>query len=177
MKGGLRIAFRFSGAKVVDRHLTPGSVCVAAQVAEAVGSVDSVTVRVGHSVYPAPPPRPLILSPLVQELRSLLQDLRAGHRLLVIANLILMGLEFEYGGKKKVESAINVSLHVLSTLGRLAARNDPAERRKVEGPIAPLTDAEKQWIKAVLPRLVLQAAGATAGALPSKLTMADLPPL
>lgn len=177
IESGLRISFRFSGARIVDRQPVPGSVTVAAQAAEAVGSVESATIRVGHSAYPTPPPRPLALSPLVQELRGLLQDLRTGHRMLVIANLILSSVEFEYGGKKRAESAIAVSGPVLRTLGRLAARNDPAERRKVDGPIVPLTLAEKHWIEAVLPKLVLQVAEATAGSQPPMLTMADLPPL
>lgn len=177
MERGLPISFRFSGAEVVDRQPTPGSASVAAQLAEAGAAADSLTISVGHSAYPAPRPRPLALSPLVQELRGLVQDLRTGHRMLVIANLILSGLEFEYGGRTRAASAIGVSLLVLRTLGRLAARNDPAERRKVEGPIDPLTEAEKQWIQAVLPRLVLQVAEAAAGSQPSTLTMADLPPL
>ena len=173
----LQISFRFSGARVVDRQPMPGSVNVAVQAVEAAASFESVSVTIGHSAYPSPPVRPLALSPLVQELRRLLHDLRTGQRVLVIANLILAGVEYEYGGKRRTSSAIAVSLPVLRTLGRLAAKNDPAERRKVEGPIAPLTQNEKQWIQAVLPRLVLQVAEVAAGSQPPVLTMADFPPL
>jgi hypothetical protein len=173
----LHISFRFSGARVVDRRPIPGSVNVAVQAAEAAAGFDSVTVRIGHSAYPTPPVRSLVLSPLVQELRGLLHDLRTGQRMLVIANLILSGVEYEYGGKQRTSSMIAVSLPVLRTLGRLAAKNDPAERRKVEGPITPLIQDEKQWIQAVLPRLVLQVAEVAAGSQPPMLTMADFPPL
>jgi hypothetical protein len=136
-----------------------------------------VTVTVGHSTYPAPATRPLAVSSLVNELLGWIRDLRAGHRMLVIANLILTRLEFEYGDRRQAAAALDVEFAVLGTVGRLSAKNDPVERRKVEGAADPLTEAERQWIRAVLPKLVLQAATVEAGAQPPRLTMAGLPPL
>jgi hypothetical protein len=173
----LRLSFRFSSARVVDRQPGAGSVTVAVAAAEAAGAVETATVIKGHSSYPAPSAGPLATSPLVSELLGWVRDLRAGHRMLVIAYLILTRLEFEYGDRRSAASALNVEPLVLSTLGRLSVKNDPAERRKVKGVANPLTEPEKQWIRAVLPRLALQAATAAAGAQPSRLTMADLPSL
>jgi hypothetical protein len=53
--------------------------------------------------------------------------------MLVIAYLILTRLEFKYGDRRSAASALNVEPLVLSTLGRLSVKNDPAERRKVKG--------------------------------------------
>jgi len=173
----LRLRFRFSSARVVDRQPTAGSVSVAAAAAEAAAVAEAANVAVGHSSYPAPPAERLAASPLVNELLGWVRDLRAGHRMLVIAYLILTRLEFEYGDRRQAASALNVESAVLSTLGKLSVKNDPAERRKVKGSVGPLTEAEKQWIQVVLPRLVFQAAMVAGNVQPSRLTMVDLPPV
>ncbi len=173
----LRVCFRFSSARVVERQPTDGSVAVAVAAAEAAGAAEAATVTIGHSAYPAPSAVPLAASSLVNELLGWVRDLRAGYRMLVVAYLVLTRLEFEYADRGSAGTALNAHPLVLSTLGKLSVKNDPAERRKVKGAIAPLTESEKKWIRAVLPRLVLQAATAVTGAQPSGLTMADLPPL
>lgn len=177
LKDELRLSFQFSSARVVDRQPATGSVTVAVAAAEAAGAVETATVIKGYSAYPAPSARPLATSPLVNELLGWVRDLWAGHRMLVIAYLILTRLEFEYGDRRSAASALNVEPLVLSMLGRLSVKNDPTERRKVKGEADPLTEPEKQWIRAVLPRLALQAATAAADPQPSRLTMADLPSL
>jgi hypothetical protein len=177
LQDDLRVCFRFSSARVVDRRLTAGSVTVAVATVEAAGAVEAARVTVGHSTYPAPAAGPLAASPLVNELLGWIRDLRAGHRMLVIAYLILTRLEFEYGGRRWAASALHVEPSVLSMLGRLSVKNDPVERRKVKGTADPLTETEKQWIRAVLPRLIFQAAAAAANAQPPRLTMTDLPAL
>ena len=65
------------------------------------------------------------------------------------------------------------------TLRKLAAKNDPSERRKVAGVVQRLTDAERGWIIAALPRITRQAAEVEAGSDPPKLNMdsPDLPRL
>lgn len=142
----LRVCFRFSSARLVDRQPTGGSVTVAVAAVEAGGAVDTATVTVGHSTYPAPPADPLAVSPLVKELLGWTRDLRAGQRMLVIAYLVLTRLEFEYGGRSAAASALQIEPLVLSMLGRLGVKNDPAERRKVKGAVDPLTETEKQWV-------------------------------
>jgi hypothetical protein len=58
--------------------------------------------------------------------------------------------------------------------------NDPDERRNVRRrrPVEQLTEAERQWLLAALPRLALQVAEVeAAGSAPTQLTMRDLPSL
>jgi hypothetical protein len=171
--------FKYASAQVVDRQSTPrsGSVPVRPEFVETGQAVDHVILKVGHSEYPPPPPRPLATSPVVEELLGWVRDLREGRqRMLVLAFLCYTLLTFEYGGKDERAAAkeINVSANVLETLRRLAHKNDPKERRKVMGrKVEPLTQAERLWIKAALPRLTRQVAEIEAGSSPPKLTMGD----
>jgi hypothetical protein len=59
----------------------------------------------------------------------------------------------------------------LVTLRKLAAKNDPSERRKVAGPIQRLTDAERDWITAALPRITRQVAEIEAASSAPKLNL------
>jgi hypothetical protein len=75
---------------------------------------------------------------------------------------ILTGLESNLGGNRD-EAAARLSLDkpVLSTIGKLAAREDPVHGRaygKAGGAAGPLTEAEVKWLEAVTPRLIRQAA-------------------
>jgi hypothetical protein len=76
--------------------------------------------------------------------------------MLVPAYLLLTRLEFEYGGRDQAASALNVAAQIPRKLGELTAKNDPAERRKVNGPVTLLTEPKRQWLRAVIPRLVLR---------------------
>jgi hypothetical protein len=165
LEAGIRIRFRFKSAKVVDRQPTPGSVTVHVGMAETIEAANSLTVKLGHAEYPPPPPTALANSALVEELLGWVRDLRERQqRLLVVAYLFLTRLEFEYGNRHEAAVKLNVSRPVLDTLGRLSAKNDPSERRKVKGPIQALTETERQWLLAALPRITRQVAEIAAGA-------------
>jgi hypothetical protein len=141
---------------------------------------NNVTVKLGHSQYPPPPSKELATSPLVEELLGWVRDLREGRqRMLVLAYLFVTRLTYEYNTEAAAAAALKVSRQVLVTLRKLAAKNDPSERRKVAGPIQRLTDGERDWITAALPRVTRQVAEIDAGSSPPKLNMGppDLPRL
>jgi hypothetical protein len=98
---------------------------------------------------------------------------------LVIAYLFFTRLQYEYNGEIAAAAALKVSRQIFVTLRKLATKNDPSERRKVEWPIQRLTEAELGWIIAALPRLRLQVAELEAGSSPPKLSTGptDLPHL
>ena len=178
----IRVEFRYESAQVVDRQSTPDSVSVAAhaEAAEAVMVANDATVKLGHGEYPPPPSVALVTSPLVEELLGWVRDLREGRqRMLVLTYLFFTRLKYEYNDAVHAAAALNVSRTVLVTLRKLAAKNDPSERRKVEGPIQRLTEAERGWITAALPRLTQQVAEIEAGSSAPKLNMGppDLPRL
>ncbi len=176
LEQGVGFRFRFSVARVIDRQSIPGVVDLAATVVGKSGMTGQLTIIHRLSAYPPPPAKQLVSSALVEELLGWVRELREGRvRKLVIANLVLTRLENEFSGRKGAALTLRVSMHVLKRLGGLSAKNDPAEHRKVKGPIASLSDAERRWIDAVVPKLVLQAA--TMESQRSMLDMADLPPL
>jgi hypothetical protein len=185
LHSNIRTEFRYASAQVVGTRSTPstpgiGAIDLHVELAETGQSVDNIILTVGHSEYPPPPPRQLAISPLVEELWGWVRDLREGRqRMLVLAYLFVTRLTYEYNSEAAAAVALKVSRQVLVTLRKLAAKNDPSERRKVAGPIQRLTDAERDWITAALPRVTLQVAEIEAGSRPPKLTMGppDLPPL
>jgi hypothetical protein len=99
--------------------------------------------------------------------------------MLVLAYLFVTRLTYEYNNEAAAAAALKVSRQVLVTLRKLAVKNDPSERRKVAGPIQRLTDAERDWITAAMPRVTRQLAEIEARSSPAKLTMGppDLPRL
>jgi hypothetical protein len=176
LEHGVRFRFRFSVARVIDRQAIPGVVDLAATVVGESGMTGPLTIVHRLAAYPPPSAKQLASSALVEELLGWVRELREGRgRKLAIAYLVLTRLEYEFGNRKSAASTLRVSMPILKRLGELSAKNDPAERRKVKGPIASLSDAERRWIDAVVPKLVLQTAAM--GSQPSMLTMADLPPL
>jgi hypothetical protein len=85
------------------------------------------------------------------------------------------------GNRDKAAARLSVDRPVLSTIGKLTAREDPVHGRaygKAGGAAGPLTEAEVKWLEAVTPRLIRRAAEyeARVPSLP-QITMADLPPL
>jgi hypothetical protein len=96
--------------------------------------------------------------------------------MLVLAYLFVTRVTYEYNSEAAAAAALKVSRQVLR---RLAAKNDPSDPRKVAGPIQRLTDAERDWITAALPRVTRQVAEIEAGSSPPKLDMGppDLPRL
>jgi hypothetical protein len=182
LTNSIRVEFRYKSAQVVDRQSTPDSVSIAAhaELAEAIGVANDVTVNIGHGEYPPPPSKDLATSPLVEELLGWVRDLREDRqRILVLAYLFVTRLTYEYDGEAAAAAALKVSRKILVTLRKLAAKNDPSERRKVAGVVQRLTDAERGWIIAALPRITRQAAEVEAGSDPPKLNMdsPDLPRL
>jgi hypothetical protein len=164
LENGIRIQFKYAGA--------PG------ELAGAGTTVSAGAANLGGDWYPPPSSKPLATSRLVEDLLEQVRELRQGRPMLIPAGLFLTRLEAEYGGRDQAAAALNVSSPVLDRLGRLSARNDPLHRRKVKGPPQPLTEAERRWIMAVLPRLTRHVAE-KADSNPPQLNMGDpeLPPL
>jgi hypothetical protein len=98
LTNSIRVEFRYKSAQVVDRQSTPDSESVAAhaELAEAIGAANNVTVKIGHGEYPPPLWKDLATSPLVEELSGWVRDLREGRqRILVLAYLFVTRLTSE----------------------------------------------------------------------------------
>jgi hypothetical protein len=170
LNDGIPIQFKAEAARVVGT--TSGAVNVEAEIASAVGIANDATVRLGLGSYPAPPPTTLAASTLVEELLGWVRELREGRqRMLVLAYLFFTRVTYEYNGEDHAAAALNISRKVLVTLRKLAGKNDPSERRKVEGSIQQLTEVERRWITAALPRITRHVAEVIGGSNPPKLNM------
>jgi hypothetical protein len=173
LEDGIRMEFRFRSARNASGQLV--------MLDGAVEVEEALSLTVGHGSYPAPPSNALTTSPLVEELLVWVRQLRGRQQpMLVLAYLFLTRLEFDYNNRGDAAAALNVSQPVLNALGRLSEKNDPDERRKVKRrqPVERLTEAERQWLLAALPRLALQVTQVEAGgSTPAQLTMDDLPSL
>jgi hypothetical protein len=88
--------------------------------------------------------------------------------MLVLAYLFVTRLTYEDNSEAAAAAALKVSRQVLVTLRKLAAKNDLSERRKVAGPIQRLTDAERDWITAALPRVSLWQASSVLPPAPAR---------
>jgi hypothetical protein len=170
LEDGVRIEFRFQSAQDASG--------LRVMAESAVGIADAMDVTMGHGSYPPPSAKALAASPMVDELLVWVWEVRERRQpMLIPAYLFLTRLTFEYGGQRQAAAALNVTEQVLRKLGELSAKNDPTERRKVMGSVNPLTERERRWLLAALPRLALQVAEIEAGGSPARLTMGDLPSL
>ena len=177
---GLRFSFKYTGSAVHD---------VASSQQRAV-AIDDV-VALSHAVqvsrvlgeFPKPDPSLPTEGSVAYELRLRWRAQREGReRLSGACDAIPTGLESNLGANRdKAAAWLSVDKPVLSTIGKLTAREDPVHGRaygKAGGAAGPLTEAEVKWLEAVTPRLIRRAAEyeAKVPSLP-QITMADLPPL
>ncbi|MGH2748656.1 MAG: hypothetical protein ACRDKB_12140 [Actinomycetota bacterium] len=176
LAGGLQIEFRFSSARVDQTKGGNASTTVMVHTVDALLISEGVTAHISHGNYPAPPASGLKRTQFVDDLLIRVRELRTrSHPMLVVAYLFLTQLEYEHGGRQQAARQLNVEVKILQSLGRLSAKNDPQERRKVKGAIDPLTEPERQWLFAALPKLTWQAAHVESGKMPARLGMNDLP--
>ncbi|HMI33515.1 MAG TPA: hypothetical protein VK499_05270 [Propionibacteriaceae bacterium] len=157
---GLRFSFEYTGSAVHD---------VASSQQRAV-AIDDV-VALSHAVQVSRvlgefPKRDASLpteGSVAYELRLRWRAQREGReRLSGACYAILTGLESNLGGNlDKAAARLSVDEPVLSTIGKLTAREDPVHGRaygKAGGAAGPLTEAEVMWLEAVAPRLIRRAA-------------------
>jgi len=178
LENAMRIQFKYGGARVVDP--TSGATTAELVADSITQSSGLANLNLGGDSYPRPSPKALATPPLVEELLGWVRELREGRqRMLVLAYLFFTRLTYEYGNEVRAAAKLNMSRKVLRTLRRLAAKNDPRHRRKIEGEIQPLSNAERFWITVALPRITRHVAEVAAGSNPPKLNMGppELPSL
>lgn len=143
-----------------------------------VALTDRVTARVDRTARPEI--RPIQFSKPVEDARARWHEFSDNReRLLVSVNWILSHLETYFGGRREAANGLNAAFRVLRTIGELAAINDPNEgRKRSQGDLRRLTDAERNWLTSTIPRLIYRFAEVESGYESlSPITMQDLPPL
>lgn len=176
-RGADRIRFVFEHCHVRREPPRPGVVELSGLAVTAM--FGDVTVVVQSNEYDKPSSE-LGWSEMVATLRDRYESMLRGESLHHHGNAMLTRVEREYGNRAGAATALQIEYSVLKALGEvLANRGSPDEVRKFSKDFtgAPLTEAEKEWMRAVLRAILERAARRCAGTLgPAVLTMADLPP-
>jgi hypothetical protein len=140
---------------------------------------DEVPARAGHDRFPEPPQR-FRLSPVAEMMYERYRLYRAGRESLSgTAYWCLTVLEYSARGRAESAELYRIDPKVLRKLGELCGQRGDVSGRSPYGGGAPLNPAEREWIRAVVRRLILRAGEVAfdpVAKLP-RLTMADLPPL
>jgi hypothetical protein len=148
---GLRFSFEYTGSAVHD-------VASSQQLAVAIDDVLALShaVQVSRVLREFPEPDPSLHTEgsVAYELRLRWRAQGKGRdRLSGACYAIPTGLASNLGGNlDKAASRLSVDKPVLSTIGKLTARENPLHRRaygKAGGAAGPLTEAEIKWLEAV----------------------------
>ena len=162
------ITFHFEKADIVDRR--PASPeespdVLAISVTAKLGLGETLSVHISNEHFPDPPQR-FVSSPDVETMYLRYQMYCQGRETLAaMAYACLTVLEASVGPKKgglraKAVKRYKICKTVLNTLGHLVSeKGGTSEGRKMPrtGPPMPLTGQERQWIEAVVRRIILRA--------------------
>jgi hypothetical protein len=140
---------------------------------------EEVPTRAVHDRFPEPPAR-FRLSPLADMMYQRYRIYRAGRESLTgAAYWCLSVLEYSARGRADAAELYRIDMKVLRKLGELCGHRGDVTGRYPYGGADPLKPPEREWIRAVVRRLILRA-GEYAFDPVSKLpliTMTDFPPL
>jgi len=177
------LTFKYRNAEVVDRRSDQnGSGAITLKVASlyhAVTLMDAV-LHLSHNDLPTPTPN-FKLSPEVEMMYLRYKLYREGREtLLGMAYWCLTVMEYSAGGRPEAADQYRVDYRVLRKLGELCGnRGDVREARKMKGNagITPLKQTEREWIRAVVKRLILRVGEYAYDPVPKlqPITMADFP--
>jgi hypothetical protein len=173
----LRVSFEFDDCVFEQPPRVEGEpVAVSAKMTAKVSMTGSFTVAL--SQYPVSPSFNLRSTPLARLFRARWHEIEDGRNsLLAGAYWFLTTFETEFGESRTAAAkGLGVDSSVLSMLGRLTARNDPLQSRKNKGPITPLSEDEKVWVRGAVRILMRRAVEVRSGRTGlSLITMNDLP--
>jgi hypothetical protein len=177
------LSFKFSSCIVVDRPLDDEGYrnkIIDSDSSEIILLSDEIKEHTSYESFP-PPPGKFKVSPEVEMMFFRYRMYREGREsLLGMAYWCFTVMEYSAGGRSEAAEQYLVDYRVLRKLGELCSnRGDIRDARKLKGNagITPLKPAEREWIRAVVKRLILRV-GEYAHDPVAKLqllTMADFP--
>ena len=183
LHGPDNLTFKFLKSEIAYR--TPNSesspnITVNVGTSEMILLTEEVKVHVSHGKSPTRPQN-FKLSPEVEMMYLRYKLYREGREtLLGMAYWCLTVMEYSAGGRPEAADQYRVDYRVLRKLGELCGnRGDVREARKMKGNagITPLKQTEREWIRAVVKRLILRVGEYAYDPVPKlqPITMADFP--
>jgi hypothetical protein len=178
---GREIRFDYSDHRTIRRATGEPLATASSTETFNFGSAGAAITR-DNLEYPAPPAG-FRTDEVLEAILARTRHLDAGRAQVTdVANWVVTRIETAFGGTAKgsgvrtvVGQALAVDPRILNELARLASQNDPSIGRKAKGPEAPLTNAEKEWMRAAIIHIARQIGRSNAGARLTPKTMADLP--
>ncbi len=176
-----RIRFEYERSDVEEMNPQPRSVTVFPEPVRITVTVPAPIITRGNREYPAVDPL-FVRTPLTDLLTGRLRRTRDGAETWpAFAYFVLTTLVVEFGGpspgRSRAAKAMAVDPAVLTKLGAITARPDPAIGRKAAKNPVLITKPEQAWMEAVVVRLIRRVGEHAAGGPLAPITMADFPPL
>jgi hypothetical protein len=175
------IRFTFERVALIDRDPPPPGSPKVIKLKAMLGNVSlasSFSLHLTRRRYPQPPQAFRATSEVQQAYRRWM-GFRAGKEpLQAMAFFVLTLLEKPAGGRKKAACTFHIGLDVLNTIGELSStKGDESTARKASlgGQYQQLSDAEKQWLEAAVPKVIHQLGQYASGTSLTRLSMNDLP--
>lgn len=173
---GRQIRFVYHDHRTIRR--ATGEPLAGASITMPFSILAAAAIKHDNLVYPAPP-----VGFRTDAVLARLADLQEGRAQLTdVANWVVTRIETAFGGTSKgsgvriaVGRVLAVDHRIINEVARLASQNDPTIGRKAKGPEVPLTNGEKEWMRAAVILIARQIGAVNAGATLSPKTMADLP--
>ena len=175
------LEFEYKTANVVDRNPPPpGARVLHAEASSYAVFAMEVTGHLTNAKYPSPPSS-FAVSPIVTTLWQRFRNFIEGKEPLTgMGYFCLSVLQADAGGRRHAATKFTVHIDVLDTLGRLTSEvGDESTARKLDQgtTFRPHTNAETDWIKAAVKRLILRAGeiAANSAGSHSLIEMSNLP--
>jgi hypothetical protein len=162
LDGPESLVFKFDSSVIVNQpssHEKVENAGIYDESLEAILLVSEATDHVSYDRFP-PLPKNFKVSPEVEMMFMRYKLYREGREtLLGMAYWCFTVLEYSAGGRSEAADQYQVDYRVLRKLGELCAnRGDIRDARKMKGTagITPLKPGEREWIRAVIKRLILR---------------------
>jgi hypothetical protein len=156
------LSFRFSSSIILDRSSNDTydrNTVLTVDPSETIVLSDEIKLHVSHGNFPDPPQN-FKASPEVEMMFLRYKMYRDGREsLLNMAYWCLKVMEYTAGGRPEASDQYQIDQRVFRKLGELcSSRGDVYEARTLKGnaAIPPLKPVEREWIRAVVKRLILR---------------------
>lgn len=179
-QAGREIRFDYHDHRTIRR--ATGEPLAAASWTRSFSFQAAAAIRRDNLVYPAAPAG-FRTDEVLEAILARIAHLDAGRANVTdVANWVVTRIEDAFRGTAKgsdvrtaVGHALAIDPRIVNELARLASQNDPSIGRKAKGPEVPLTNAEKEWMRAAVILIARQIGAANAGASLTTRTLTDLP--
>ena len=149
---------KYDAAEIEDRNPTPGVTTINARTLHVQVSIPPATVISSPGRYPTPPSDVRVDVDVEAMYRRYMGYRQGREPLGSMAYFCLTVLEMNAGGRSNASTKFQISVRVLSTIGRLAGQKGGSEARKARGVGKELTNRERRFLEEATKRIIRRTA-------------------